>query len=107
MYSTAAKVQELDYFTRLTKEFQPDLCWWHMFLGLWNGVRFLLQKNTPDVATQTDASGSWGGAAFCKGRWLQCEWPTDWASQSIMAKELVPIVLSSAVQYGEKAGRAR
>jgi hypothetical protein len=53
MNSTAAKVQELDYFTHLNKEFQSDLYWWHTFLGLWNGVSFLQPKNTPDVATQT------------------------------------------------------
>lgn len=71
MYSTAAKVQELDYFTRLNKEFQSDLYWWHVFLGLWNGVSFLQPRNTADVKIQTDASGSWGCAAFCEGRWLQ------------------------------------
>ena len=27
MYAVAAKVQELDYFTRLNKEFQSDLHW--------------------------------------------------------------------------------
>ena len=96
MYSTAAKVQELDYFTRL-KEFQSHLYWWHVFLGLWNGVTFLQPKNTPDATIQTDASGSWGCAVFYTGQWLQWEWPAEWANQSMMAKELVPIVLSCAV----------
>ena len=97
MYSTAAKVQELDYFTRLNKEFQSDLYWWHVFLGMWNGVSFLQPKSTPDATIQTDASGSWGCAAFYRGQWLQWEWPAEWANQSIMAKELVPIVFSCTV----------
>ena len=97
MYSTAAKVKELDYFTRLNKEFQSDLRWWHMFLGLWNGVSFFQPKSTPYVVIQTDASGSWGCAAYCEGRWLQWEWLTEWANESTMAKELVPIVFSCVV----------
>jgi len=28
MYFTAAKVKELDYYTRLNKDFKSDLCWW-------------------------------------------------------------------------------
>ena len=104
MYSTAAKVQELDYFTRLNKEFQSDLYWWHVFLGVWNGVSSLQPGSMPDVAAQTDASGSWGCVAFCKGRWLQWEWPAEWADQSIMVKELVPIVFSCAV-WGKSLAR--
>jgi len=32
MYATTAKVKELDYFTRLNKDFRSDLSWWHTFL---------------------------------------------------------------------------
>ena len=62
-----------------------------------DGVSFFQPKNTPDVVIQMDTSGSWGCAAFCKGRWLQWEWPAEWANESIMAKELVPIVFSCMV----------
>ena len=41
MYSVAASVKELDYFTRLNKEFQSDVYWWHMFIKEWNGISFL------------------------------------------------------------------
>ena len=64
MYAMAAVVRELDYFTRLNKEFQSDLHWWNTFLGLWNGVSFFPLSETPDSIIQTDASGSWGCAAF-------------------------------------------
>ena len=32
MYTTAAKLKEMHYFTRLNKEFRSDLAWWHVFL---------------------------------------------------------------------------
>ena len=94
LYAVAAKVQELDYFTHLNKEFQSDLHWWNTFLGHWNGVSFFQPKVTPDVVIQMDASGSWGCAAFCGGHWLQWEWPVEWRKETIMVKELDPIVLS-------------
>ena len=60
MYATAAKVKELDYFTRLNKDFRFDLYWWHTFLMSWNG-RSLLKRYSqtifPDVVIVTDTSG--------------------------------------------------
>ena len=61
MYATAAKVQELEYFTRLNTEFRSDLSWWHTFLAEWNGVSLLRYSSPPtkhDFCIQTDASGS-------------------------------------------------
>ena len=70
MYATAAKVQELDYFTWLNNDLRSDLSWWHTFLAEWNGVSFLRQSSLSkhyDFCIQTDASGSWGCAAFFEG----------------------------------------
>ena len=53
---------------------------------------------------QTDASGSWGCAAFGEGRWLQWQWPVEWEKESIMAKELVPIMLCCVV-WGRRMAR--
>ena len=41
MYSTAAKLKELYYYTRLNKDFRSDLHWWHVFVGHWNGLNLL------------------------------------------------------------------
>ena len=41
MYSVAAKVQKLDFYTRLNKGFRSDLYWWRTFLSEWNGVSLL------------------------------------------------------------------
>ena len=100
MYSVAARVQKLDFYTGLNKEFRSDLCWWDTFLIDWNGVSFLQvarRSVTPHDVVQTDASGSWGCAAHFNGSWFQWQWPPEWASIAIMVKELVPIVLSCAV----------
>ena len=96
MYATAAKVKELHYFTRLNKEFRSDIAWWHTFIQCWNGLSMLHKSKSPSYrfTIHTDASGSWGCGAFMSGQWLQWEWSTEWAPQGIMAKELVPIVLS-------------
>ena len=74
MYNAAAKVQEMDHYTRLNKDFRSDLYWWHTFVTSWNGISFLrvaLADPTPQVTIQTDASGTWGCGAFFEGRWLQ------------------------------------
>jgi len=100
LYSTAAKVRELDFYTRLNKEFHSDVYWWHVFLQRWNEISLLKWTTNhlpPDLVIQTDALGSWGCGAFFQGKWLQWEWPPDWMAVGIMAKELTPIILSCAV----------
>lgn len=97
MYSVAASVQELDYFTRLNREFRSDLYWWHNFLKEWNGVGFLPPQDTHHFIIHTDASGSWGCAGSVNSKWFQLQWSQEWIPKAIMAKELVPIVISCAV----------
>ena len=62
----------------------------------WNGVSFL-ESSCPDVQIQTDASGSWGCGALFRNHWFQLKWSAEWKRLNIMAKELVPIVLSCAI----------
>lgn len=62
MYTTAAKVKKLDFYTCLTKEFQSDLSWWHTFLTAWHGLSLLRGTTTPptpELYIQIDALGSW------------------------------------------------
>ena len=51
MYSTASKVRELHYYTRLGKEFRSDLSWWHLFLENWNGLSFMRYIKPPRDVT--------------------------------------------------------
>ena len=100
MYSAAAKVPELNYYTRLNKDFRSDLAWWHTFLADWNGVSFFQVVEAlppPSLTIQTDASGGWGCGGYFEGNWIQWQWPHDWMPIPIMAKELVPIILCCAV----------
>ena len=46
MYSTAAKLRELTFFTRLNKDFRSDLYWWYTFIGSWNGLSIFRNINS-------------------------------------------------------------
>ena len=97
MYNTAAKVKKLTYFSRLNKSFKSDLYWWHMFINHWNGISLLRSATFPDYYIYTDVSGSWGFGAVFAGFWFQLPWPMELSSVNIMAKELVPIIISCGV----------
>jgi len=97
MYSEAAKLKCLSFYTRLSPGFHSDLRWWHLFIRHWNGVSFLAGLSYPDTQIQTDASGNWGCGALFNGHWFQLQWSAEWTRIDIMAKELVPIVLSCAI----------
>ena len=96
MYKAAARLKKLSHITRLTAGFRSDLRWWHLFATRWNGVSFL-SNSTPDYFIATDASGLWGCGAVFGSQWIQLVWSMDWVQRDIMAKELLPIVLSCAV----------
>ena len=95
------------FYTRLNKEFRSDLAWWHMLLEVWNGTGFLQvagYPQPPSLSIQTDASGNWGCRGYLSGSWFKWKWPPEWLPVAIMAKELVPIVLSCAV-WGRRMKR--
>ena len=67
MYATACKVKEMEFYTRLNKDFRSDLCCWHIFVKTWNGLSLLRCVSLPLIPyiyIQTDASGSWGVEVF-------------------------------------------
>ena len=82
---------------RLTKVAQADIQWWATFLIDWNGTSFIPQP-CPSVHVFSDASGSWGCGVFTESSgWAQLQWPPSWAMVNITAKELLPIVLATAI----------
>ena len=100
MYSTAARLKKLNFCTRLNKEFYSDLWRWHTFLVSWNGLsllRCLAVHLTPHYLIQADASGTWSCGAYFQGQWFQFKWDSQWQLCRIMAKELIPIVLSTVI----------
>ena len=54
MYNVAARVCELDHYVQLDREFKSDLCWWHTFLGEWNGITLLQIADYPQYIILTD-----------------------------------------------------
>ena len=96
MYHAAAHLKRLSYYTHLTAAFHSDLRWWHLFIIYWNGVGFFTGVH-PTYEIHSDASGSWGCGAVFDTQWIQLAWSNKWLQMDIMAKELLPIVLSCAV----------
>ena len=83
---------------RLNKAFRSDLAWWRMFAKEWNGVSFLMPPAyLPIHCLTSDASGTWGCGAWSGHCWFQLRSDSRSRRLSIMAKELLPIVLACAV----------
>ena len=84
-------------FHRLNREFRSDLAWWRTFIQPWNGVGLVRRAAlSPQFMCTSDASGVWG----CGSAWFQLsetKWLHTSTSWDISAKELLPIVLASAV----------
>ena len=100
MYSKAASIKKLHYFTKLDNSFRSDLHWWHTFISAWNGRSFLhvISQQVPtDCSIYTNASGSWGCGGIFRDKWFQYAWTAEWLEIGIMTKELLPIVISCAV----------
>jgi len=76
IYCTAAKVQELEYFTHLNTDFGLNFSWWHTFLAEQNGISLLCYTSPlfhHDFCIQTDASGSFSHASWFRySNW--CIW---------------------------------
>jgi len=87
----------MHFITRLNVAFCSDLLWWYAFLQSWNGLSILCHPALPDFLAYTDASGAWGCAAVFGSQWLQWQWPVEWLDAGIMAKELIPILLTCIV----------
>jgi len=65
-----------------------------------NGCSFLHLINSHysvDCHNYRDTSGTWGCGAFYTNEWFQYAWTANWSGINIMAKEVVPIVISCAI----------
>ena len=94
------------HYLRLNAGARADLRWWQTFLQDWNGTSFF-PVTTTSIEVFSDASGTFGCGAFSQPHgWFQLQWPVDWQSVHITAKELVPIVIAAAV-WGPRWTRKR
>ena len=89
----------LDHFIRLNQEARSDIEWWHTFASSWNGVAMMkvVSRVAPKAWITSDASGSWGCGAFSGQSWFQLKWVEQVQGHSITVKELIPIVVATAV----------
>ena len=77
---------------------RSDLAWWSEFISQWNGVSLMsVVGDTPPKVILT--SGRWGCGAYWEAEWFQVEWrDTACPKQAnIATKEMIPIVITSAV----------
>ena len=91
---------------RLNQDFRADLLWWKTFASQWNGATLIcdLESHQPVVVT-SDASGSWGCGAWCDHRWFQLQWDQQSRDKQIAVKELLLVIIASAIWGHEWAGR--
>ena len=83
---------------RLNREFRSDLLWWRTFAEQWNGVAIAAPRDPQGVQIVTsDASGTWGCAAWSGQAWLQLRWDERSQHLNIAVKELIPIVMAATV----------
>ena len=99
MIDLATTANELHHHIRLNRGFQSDLLWWSSFLNKWNGVGMLptVTHLPPNQSITSDASGTWGCAAFWDTCWFALPWEGTWEDVHITIKELLPIVLACAI----------
>ena len=69
----------------------------HLHKGGTGGV--LVSVLAPGPTLFSDASGSWGCGAYCQLslEWFQLQWPEPWLHISIAVKEMLSIVVSTAL----------
>ena len=100
--------KKMHHQVRLNRAFQSDLLWWDTFLEDWNGVSMMtsLHRSPASATLTSDASGGWGlrGIHLRRGV-VPNAVARYWGSVHITVKELVPIVVASAI-WG-KSGEGR
>ena len=99
MFDLLKRTRRHQPLLRLNAAFRSDLAWWHVFLEHWNGVSMILPScgGPPDRHLFTDVAGAVGCGAWSGSHWFQYLWPDVFAERSIVAKELLPIVLACIV----------
>ena len=105
LFSLLARTSNPHHHIRLNDIAKADIRWRATFLTGWNECSFI-PCQAPDVHVFSDASGSYGCGAFVSHiGWFQLQWPSSWDAFPITEKELLPIVIASALWGGSWRGR--
>ena len=100
MYSTAARLKQMYYFTRLSKAFRSDLLWCMASYNLGMASAFFDTPVYPQIQIIVPILMLQGHGAeqlHWESKWLQWQWPSEWCEVEIMAKELVPIMFTCII----------
>ena len=84
-------------YIHISVQAHQDLQAWDRFLGSFNGCSMFKNrywKEDEVLSMTTDASGSIGFGAILGSAWLHGSWPSQLSDQSIVVKEMVPIVVA-------------
>ena len=93
------QLQQLDHFMRLSREARSDIEWWFQFSTDWNGIAIVWERmQMRETATLTWDASRAGGV----GRWFMLPWSGPITECHITVKELVPIVLATALWGKER-----
>ena len=92
----------MDACIHIKQQFRADLEWWYQMVSMWNGVSILapLKAEAPDhtiTSLTSDTSCSWGCGAFHANEWFQKQWDSHTAPLHITIKELLPVVIATAI----------
>ena len=101
VFGLMSQFNKLDHMIRLITAFRADMEWCHVFTSSWNGVSLMRDAtfNSPSVEIWSDASCGCGCGAWWRCNWFQVRWE-DWPAfgrGSIIAKELLPIIVATAI----------
>lgn len=106
LFELLAGTRRAHHHIRLNLSFRSDIQWWSTFMDSWNGISMMSQDEAhSQIKIWTDALGSYGCGAISPRlrQWIQLQWPTqshagfNSRDQSILWKELVPIVVACIV----------
>lgn len=108
VFGLLSQFHKRDHMIRLNVAFRADLEWWHVFASSWNGVSLMREAGlqSSSVEIWSDASGGWGCGAWWGLLWFQVKW-SEWpvfAGASIAAKELLPIIVATAIWGSQWVG---
>lgn len=89
----------------MNSEFHLNLQWWHDFLSSWHRISFWLFPGMSaliDLEVTSDATGSLGFSAYFMGKWFTGSCAPSQSQQSIVYKELFPIIIIASHIWGPR-----
>ena len=98
LIDASTTVEHLDHRVTLHAHVRADIICWCTFVNRWNGILFLPEADPSHQMPQAHG-------ALYEQSWFQLQWQQSWNHVHIAAKELVPIVVPTALWGYQWTGR--